>query len=232
MSLLTICQDAARRIGLTPPDTVISSVESNAIALLGFAQEEGKELARRATWQKITKEATFSTTASDLDYALESDFDWYLPDTMFNRTSNRQVAGPISAAEWQRIQASLVTLVNPGFRFRGGLILISPTPSATETVAYEYMSNQWCESVGGTDQSAWAADTDLPLLNEELHTLGIVWRFKQAKGYDYSEAFRAYETQVTLAMLRDGAKPRLDSSRGSRDRVPLPPQTPETYTFA
>ena len=36
-------------------------------------------------------------------------------------------------------------------------ILINPAPSAGHTFAYEYMSKNWCESSGGTDQAAWAA---------------------------------------------------------------------------
>lgn len=232
MSLLTIAQDAAREIGITPPDTIIGSSEANAITLRGIAQRVGRSLARRATWQKITKQTTFATVASTVTYDLASDFDWYLPETMFNRTRNRRVHGPISESMWQQIQASLTTLVNPGFRFRGGQILISPTPSSAETVAYEYISTQWCEASGGTDQSTWTADTDLPLFGEELHILGIVWRFKQSKGMDYSEAFRNYEAELNMAMIRDGARPRIDTGPISSDRIPVPPQTPETYVFS
>src|SRR3989304_4572556 len=100
MSFLTLCQDAAREIGITPPDTIISSTEANAIALRGIAQRVGRAIARRATWQKITKQTTFATVASTVAYDLASDFDWYFPETMFNRTSKREVIGPVSEREW------------------------------------------------------------------------------------------------------------------------------------
>lgn len=232
MSLLTVVQKSAARLGLAEPDSVISNTEQNAVTLLSFANQEGIELARRATWQALTKEQTFVTVAAAAQTSsIPSDFEWYIPETMFNRTSRRRVVGPLSSEEWQQIQSSLITRVNPAFRIRGNTILITPTPTAGNTVAYEYISNQWCESSGGTDQSAWAADTDVGLLDEELMTLGIVWRWKKAKGFDYSEEFRTYELQVAQKILRDGSKQRLSMDRVPADRVPHAPQTPETIVF-
>lgn len=233
MSLLTLIQGAADRIGLRRPTTVINNTsDKNAATLLGFAQQEGKELARRASWQKLTQEATFATANGTAGYDTESDFDWYINDTIFNRTQRRRLTGPLSNDEWQLVQSSLVNLVNPGFRFRGGQIVITPTPTSIETIAYEYVSKNWCESSSGTDQVAWAADDDVGLLDEELMTLGVVWRFRQAKGFDYSEQFRTYETQVAQAIIRDGAKPRLSMVGQQRDKIPIPPVMPETLAFS
>ena len=229
MSLLTIIQRACDRLTIPRPTAVVASTDQATLNLLGLAQEEGKELSARAAWQAITTEKTFTTVAAALQTsAVPADFDWYIPETMFNRTSRRQVYGPLSQHEWQQIQASLTTLVNPAFRFRGNNILISPTPTAGQTVAYEYVSKNWCESSGGTDQPSWAADTDVGLLDEELMVLGVIWRFRKSKGLDYAEEFRTYENRVNLAMTRDGAKPRIDTTAVTYDRVTHSPQVPDT----
>lgn len=214
MSLLTIVQNACDRVGLTRPSAVVNSTALTARQMLALVQQEGKDIARRHAWQKITKEKTFASTAAAAQTdAIPSDFDRFIDGTFYNRTAKRHVEGPLTPQEWQNAQAVSATTVIESFRQRGNSILITPTPSTGITYAYEYVSNQWCESSGGTDQSAWAADTDVGLLSEELMTLGLVWRFKKANGLDYSEEFRTYELQLSQAITRDGGKPTLHAGK-------------------
>ena len=231
MTLLTIASNAARRLGLPTPTSVISSTDPNSITLLAMAQEEGKVLARRHVWQVLQSEHTFSTANGTSSYSLPSDFDRILKDTVFNRTRRRRMVGDLTPDQWQQTQASLVTMVNPAFRIRGGAFLISPTPSATETVAYEYMSTKWCQTSGGTAQTEWAADTDTGKISEDLMTLGVIWRYQSAKGLEYGEAMETYELEVARAIQNDGARVRIDTSCSERDRVPRAPQVPETLVF-
>ena len=231
MSLLSIVQSASDRLGLIRPTTVITASDENARVMLGMAQEEGKALYDRHTWQVLQTEYTFPTVASTASYVLPTDFDQLLKDTVFNRTRRRRMVGDLSPEQWQETQASLVTMVNPAFRIRGSLFYISPTPNSAETVAYEYMSKNWCQSNAAVGQSAWAADTDTGILNEELMTLGIVWRFKSKKGLDYAEDMANYEIALAKAIFKDGARVTIDTSNSERDRVPRAPQVPETLVF-
>jgi hypothetical protein len=231
MSLLSIVQGASDRLGLTRPSTVITSSDENARVLLGMAQEEGKALYDRHTWQVLQTEYTFPTVNGTASYALPDGFDQLLKDTVFNRTRRRRMVGDLSPEQWQETQASLVTMVNPAFRIRGSLFYISPTPTAAETVAYEYMSRNWCQSSISVGQSAWAADTDTGILSEELMTLGVIWRFKSKKGLDYAEDMSNYEIAVNKAIFKDGARVTIDTSNCRGDRVPRAPQVPETLVF-
>lgn len=231
MSLLTIVQHAADRLGLTRPSTVISSPDENARILLGMAQEEGKALADRHTWQALQTEYTFATVNGTASYALPTGFDALIKDTVFNRTQRRRMQGDLSPSQWQETQASLVTMVNPAFRIRGSLFYISPTPTAAETVAYEYVTKNWCQSVASVGQTEWTADTDTALLDEELFKLGVIWRFKSRKGFDYAEDMQTYEVAVNKAIFKDGARVTIDTSCVERDRVPMSPQVPETLVF-
>lgn len=215
MSLLTLIQNAADRVKLSRPSSVVSSTDPNARRLLALAQQEGVELAKRHAWQKITKEQTFTSTAAAAQTgAIPSDFDRIIDGTFFNRTAKRHLEGPLNSQEWQFAQAVTATTIIEAFRFRGNSILITPTPTGTSTTyAFEYVSTQWCESSGGTDQSAWAADTDTGILSEELMTLGVVWRWLKSNGSTYDEAFRTYEMQVAQAIARDGGKPTLNAGK-------------------
>lgn len=228
MTLLSIIQDACDRIGIPQPSAVVTSADQQIITLLAYAQQEGIELSRRATWQKLTKEVTFTSIASETQTAvIPADFDRFVPETFYNRTRKREVLGPLSPQEWQAQKGITATVLFDSFRIRGGNFLLLPTPPAGDTYAFEYVSNQWCESAGGTDQSAWAADSDVGLLDEEVMTLGVVWRFKKGKGFDYGEDFRSYELQADQAIARDGAKRKLNFSAENKYDRPRYPGIPE-----
>lgn len=231
MTLLSIVKDASDRLGLTRPSTVITSSDPIVMTLLGLAQEEGKALYDRHTWQILQTEHTFSTANGTASYALPAGFDQLIKNTVFNRTRRRRMVGDLTPSQWQETKASLVTMVNPAFRIKGDLFFISPTPTAIETVAYEYMSKNWCQSVGLVGQSAWVADLDTGILSEELMALGVIWRFKAAKGLDYAESMNNYEYAVGKAILKDGARVVIDTANYERDRVPHAPQVPETLVF-
>lgn len=218
MSLLTIVQGACARLPITTiPTVVTTSTDNTVLGLYYLAQQEGKELARRCAWKALTAEKTFTTVATAAQTsALASDYDWIIPDTMFNRTTNRRVTGPASPEQWQLTQASLVTHVYPMFRIRGTSLLITPTPTAGDTVAYEYVTKNWCQSSGSTAQSAWAADTDTALLDEELMTLGLVWRWKRSKGLDAVAEFDTYQSEVLKAVMREGVRPRISTDADVR----------------
>jgi hypothetical protein len=231
VTLLSIVQNASDRLGLTRPSSVIASTDQQVLTLLGLAQEEGKDLLKRHTWQALQTEHTFATANGTASYALPSGFDAFIKETVFNRTRRRRMYGDLTPEQWQETQSSLVTMVNPAFRIRANLFYISPTPTSIETVAYEYLSKNWCQSDALVGQSAWAADTDTGILDEELMTLGLKWRWKKSKGLDYAEDFTSYEIRVAKAILDDGARVRIDTSNSERDRVPRAPQVPETLVF-
>src|SRR3990167_760260 len=208
MTALQIIQAVSSRIGLASPTVVFSSTDAQVIQMRHLLNQEGKELGKRHPWTKLVTEKTFTTVAAAIQTsAVPSDFGWYLNGTMWNRTTDRQIFGPMSAADLQRQQAIAATsTIHTGFRFRGGELLWYPSPTASQTAAYEYVSKNWGETSGGTDLSTMTADTDVGLLDEDLITLGVIWRFRKAKGLDYAEEFRTYQMEVGKAIARDGGR--------------------------
>lgn len=232
MSLLTIVQDACREIPLNVPTVVVASSDATVLKLLRLANEDGKALAGRHPWQALTSEQTFTTVVTDAQTnSIPSDFDRIIPETMYNRTRRREVAGPVDQGTWQRFKATLVVPVFAQFRIRGNTILMLPTQTAGDTIAYEYITNKWCQSSSSVAQTAWAADTDTSKLNEEAHTLGLIWRFKQSVGVDFLSDYEKAEHYISDLIIRDGSRQRLRSDVTSLERVPIPPQVPDTLTF-
>lgn len=214
MSLLTICTNAADRLGIVRPSSVMTSSDQQTLRLLGYAQQEGKALQKDHAWQVLVKEGTFTATATETQTsALPSDFDRWVDDSFYNRTRKRPVYGPINAQDWQFSKAVVATVLIESFRQRGSTtdILLMPTPTAGDSYYFEYVAKNWCQSASSTAQSAWAADTDTGILDEELMTLGVIWRFKAGQGFDYAEEFRSYELLKAELKSRDGGKRTLNA---------------------
>lgn len=233
MSLLTIVQDACRDLSLPVLTSVVGNSTGHAPLMLRVAKEELNSLATRHSWQRLIKENTFSATATSAQVtasAIPSDFDRMVNESMFNRTTRRHVWGPLDSVQWQYVQASLVTLVDPSFRIRGGTIHITPTPTSGNTIAYEYISLNKARTSASAEQENWAADADTSVFKEEIVTLGVVWRYRRAKGFAFNADQEEYERRVAEAIMRDGTRSRITTDPAIRFRSPAAPQMPETLT--
>ena len=218
MSLLTITQTICKRVGVTSPSIVIGNADQNIVRLLNILEEEGQELSERHRWQALTKEASFTTAATisqGLVSTIATDIAYFKNDTFFNRNSNVPVI-PVDDVTWQRMQANTASGPYPNLRIFGKTVYMYPVPTAGESVFFEYISKNWCASSGGTGQTAWAADADVGVLDEELMAQGGVWRWKKSMGFDYGEDFRQYEQRIQNAIARDIPRGRI-LMRGSRN---------------
>jgi len=194
-----------------------------------------RQLATRFDWQKLRAEHTFTTAAAAAQTAstpLPTDFLRFVPDSMYNRTTRFRVTGPLTPDEWQGHQAALVTRVYDAFTLRGNIFLMAPTPAAGETIAYEYITkNIGTDTTLATARSAFTVDTDVPYLDDELITLGVIWRYRKAEGQDYSEEYREFELRLNDLIKMDGGRRMVDMGGGSHDRIPVPPRVPDTLVF-
>ena len=215
-----MCQNVADFTGFERPVTVIDNTDPIARQLLALAQREGKQLMRTSDWAILKKEHTFSTSNGTAAYALPSDFDRLVLETSYNRSDNDILTGPISSSEYQLVNHGMATTgTTEKFRLKSASnalkFELDPTPSSTQTIGFEYVSTQFCQSSGGSGQAVWTADTDTGILDETTMEMGITWRFKAAHGLDYAEDFRQYQLEVRQAVARNGSAPilQLDDAR-------------------
>ena len=222
-SLLSIVQDVADRVGLVRPTAVIGASDPQVRQLLALCNQEGRTLARRHTWQAITKEKTFTTIASETQTgAVPADFDRIVTGTFYNRSADRPVYGPMSALEWADYKGGRSSVVFHAFRLRGDAMLLAPTPGAGESLAYEYISTYWAGEASDTTPTldAWLQDTDIPFLDAELMTLGTCWRFQKSRGLEYAETYQEYEFLLAQLTGRDGGARTLSMQETQRYRRP------------
>lgn len=139
---------------------------------------------------------------------------------------------PIKPQEWQLYKSGLVDAqIQDRFRIkeRDGLMYLHPTPSGTETIAYEYVSKNFCESQGGTAQSTWQADTDVGLASaveqfegyEELFELSLIWRLLNRLGQPYFEEKAEYQRVLnTFKAQSNPQKVYMDGTYPATDNIP------------
>lgn len=229
MSLLTACQNVVKETGIgTVPATIISNADATAVQLNALAERAVKKLAKR-DWEKMLREHTITTVASTETYALPADWARYISDTAWDASNFWQMRGQINPQLWQALKRGLVSVsVRKRFRLRGGLVYINPIPSAVETLVIEYARNTpWTDSTGITYRVAATADTDITVFPENLLELDLKWRWKHAKGLDYTEDYNEAEREISLAFAQDSPAQTLDFGCVA-DYTPPYPNVPVT----
>ena len=214
MTLLSIVQDAADEAGWDQPATVVGNTDADQF--LRLLNREGEALSKWQ-WEILVKEDTFTLATADQDYALASDFRYLIPTTIWNRDNKRAILW-LNSQMWQFFKGwTTVNGLNLRARLRNGEMEFEQTITSSDngkTIAYEYVSKNWTADSGSTAQQKFAADSDTSVLDEELLTLGLVWRFKKAKGMDWQGDFQDYRQEVLSAKARDGGSRILRFGRG------------------
>jgi hypothetical protein len=226
MTLLTICQDAANEIGVPSPNAVIGSTDTTAIQLLAAANREGKNLVTGYDWEVLVKEENHTAIANESQgrlTAIATDFERFSNNTMWNRTSDRKFYGPLNNTEWQTLKGSVQSGITNYFRIRGGKLLMNPVPTVGDAIYFEYISEWWVDTTGNGDANAtrYAADANTTILDENLITLGVIWRFLKQKGLPYDNQLQEYQIKLFEKQAKDGAKPIIRMSGSSRLFLPV-----------
>jgi hypothetical protein len=224
MSLLTVVTRFCERINLNSPATVYGSTDPQISQIKALLEAEGNDLAKRGDWNELTCEAVHTTLATESQGAISTvasnGFRNIKPDTLWDRTLKLPLY-ILDDVQWQAQKGFATTSPNYSVRLRGGLLLSTPIPAAGNTWAFEYFSKNWILGIDGTTYKQYfTLDTDTMLLPEELLTLGLIWRWKKEKGFDYAEDFRTYESQVNQALGSNGLKKSLNMTGNQTGRQP------------
>jgi hypothetical protein len=222
MTLLTICQSAADEIGIPEPDSIINNTDPSVLQLKRAATRTGKSLVTRHPWESLTREGSFTSSAQTDQGSMlgfENNYGRFRNDTMYDRTSKLKIFGPLTDVQWQRLNATVSSGVRFWFRIRAGRLIIFPTIAASHAIFFEYVTKNWVDSGTGAtpavpDAAVFDNDSNTVAFDEELVTLGVIWRFLKGKGLPYQEQKLEYETQLADLIMQDGAKGTLNMTGG------------------
>lgn len=219
-----VINDAAVEFGLKSADITdpFGSSDPNILLLCRLLKRLGRSLVRARAWQQLTREYTFPTVASTASYALPSGFNRIKDATAWNRDTVTPLGGPYAAQQWQQMQATTIAgAVCVPFRIFGNLLYLYPTPTAAETIAYEYLTNFWVVPTGQTVPTTTepTAITDTLWFDESLLVAGLKLAFARQKQMATQELQDEYNQAYAAAASGEGPAPALSLSASSSARL-------------
>ena len=187
MSLLTICQNVARSVGIAVPTSVFGNTSRNTTVLLSLANETGEELARRVDWGDLTNSVTLAGNGANLKHPL----------TGFSRISRGAavigtggIVRPLTRSEWGTLTP--VSGSPRYFLLEGNAITFWPYLATGDTVSMAYQTENWCDN--GKDE--FTADDDAPLMDEDLFAKGLEVRWRRVQGMEYTDQETEFEAAL------------------------------------
>lgn len=208
-TLLEIVTDVCDEVGLDQPASVIDNVtDPNVRKLLRFAQKAGETISSRHEWQALAVLHTWTSIAAEIQTDApidQDDFDYTIYNAdLWDRGNSRRWTGPLSNRSWQTVRNSVTTGNVAGYwRLVGGALHMYPAPEAGLTLDMPYISKKWAASSGGTPQTKFEADDDVPRFPDKLLIMDMIWRWKHSTGLDYAEDMSDFEREMERATARD-----------------------------
>lgn len=139
-----------------------------------------------------------------MKYDLPDDYESLVPRTMWDASKKWEMLGPEDAQQWEWLLNGYIA-TGPRIRWRllGSYFQIWPGFSNAERLGYEYRSNGWALSSGGTVKTSFTADTDTCIYPSRLMVLFTKLKYFEGKGFDTTAMYRNYSSELEAAMALD-----------------------------
>ncbi len=204
MTIRSVARDACKVIGLTVPDVLVGSTDRQYVELVMIAQEMAERIARGHEWQKLSRMHTLTGDGSTEDFDLPSDYDRMLVKSQLWSSSLETPLSPISDLDkWLGLDVQSFDFVVNAWTLYGGQVHIKPALASAVTAKFFYQSNLIVAPEAGNNKATFTADSDTFRLDEQLLKLGIIWRWKEAKGQSYAEWMTDFEDLKERLVTRD-----------------------------
>lgn len=214
MTILSVVQEAAVRLGLAVPSVLYSGTTDELVELQKFVNEVAKDIASGHDWQELKGIATITGDGSTTAWSLPTDYDRQIKDAKLHSSAwATPLKHQMSADEWLHDEVqSFDTVVNRWIIY-GGQIHVKPALASAATAKYFYVSNKIVDDNGGTPKTDFDADTDTFRLDERLLKLGLIWYWKAAKGQAYAEDMATFEAYKQRLISNDAGSKKITVGR-------------------
>lgn len=189
-NMLQIIQDACTDVGQPRPSVVASATDETPRRMLRLLNKAGTQLMREFEWPTLRETETFTATAAEAQTEPSiTDFARLSPQsTIWHVGTQRQVIGPVSMEKWNQLHIFPTSTAQFYWTMLAGRFNIYPAPTVSDQFRYSYVYQKWAKTPDSvTYKLEFDADDDKHDLDDEMLTLELVWRWKQAIGIDYAE---------------------------------------------
>lgn len=201
MSLLSICRSVLAETGWPVLNQIAGSSDATAQQIFAIANTELEALSELFNWPQMEVEYPFTTVPGQAIQLWPADFRILAPLGVFNKSQYYGVKGSTGLQYWELLKyGKLGNLSFQKYRTVYPLgvpgIELTPTPTTAEDYVAVYYSNQYARNSLGAGVSVFTADDDEPKVPERYVKMGVKWRFRRAKGLDFSAEYAEYNATV------------------------------------
>jgi len=200
-SILEICREVADLAATKRPEDLFNKMSQQDSIFLSVAKSALDSLLRYGDWQELTKEGMLCTTGGKDCYLLENvcpDFYSLINNSIFVKDKSEKVIGAINPQDWMREKYFYERRSGIKFKIQNGMIKFLEPPEDGIKIVFQYRGNSVCydPQKGYMEKAIISKNTDVPVFDEYLVKLGILWRWLKRNGMDYAEELAEYEREI------------------------------------
>lgn len=199
-TILEICREAADLAAVKRPENLFNTASQQESIFLSVAKSTLDSLLRYGNWEALTKEGCLITAGCKNSYVIADfapDFYCLLNNTVYIKDLQERVIGAITPEQWMKEKYFYSSSNNVKFKIQNGRLVFLNPPAQEVKIVFQYRSNNivW-DYKTFEEKNTLSANTDVPIFDEYLVKLGILWRWLKRSGLDYSEEFNEYEREL------------------------------------
>lgn len=199
-SILNICQEVADLAAVKRPDSLFATNSMSDNIFLSVAKSTLDSLLRYGDWPELIKEAVLQTDPNRKNYSIEEicyDFYSMLPNTIYIKDMHEKVIGSIDSQTWMKSKYFCDDGELLKFKLQNNQLKFLNLPDYPVRIVFQYRSNSICLRAKTLEErSSVQSDDDIPIFDEYLVKLGILWRWLKRSGLDYAEEYAEYEAEL------------------------------------
>ncbi|MBR2136665.1 MAG: hypothetical protein IJ852_01740 [Alphaproteobacteria bacterium] len=199
-TILEICREVADLAAVKRPNDLFNKSSQNESIFLSVAKSALDSMLRYGDWEELTKEGSLHTVAGKSRYPIHEfapDFYSLLNNTIFIKDTKERVVGAITPEQWMREKYFFSPSNDIKFKIQNGCFVFLTPPPCGLKIVFQYRSDNIVWDFNTFEEkNVLTANTDVPIFDEYLVKLNILWRWLKRSGLDYAEEYNEYQTEL------------------------------------
>lgn len=199
-TILEICREVADLAAVKRPNDLFNTSSQQDSIFLSVAKSTLDSLLRYGDWQELIKDGCIRTVRGKKNYLIKDlipDFYSLINNTIFIKDTQERVIGAITPEQWMKDK----NFYSPGcelkFVVQNGVLKLLNEPPMSVCIVFQYHSDNIVWDFNTFEEkNVLSANTDVPVFDEYVVKLGILWRWLKRSGLDYTEEFNEYEREL------------------------------------
>ncbi len=216
MSVLSVYQEAAPKMGLTRPTQLVADTGETSLEVQATIAEVAGIIRDKYDWQAYKAIGTLTGDGSALDFAFPANYARMLLEAKMWPSSqpNRPLHHVMDSDEWLGLQVQNFSGIYGSWTVYGDRIHVriagpSDPLGLADTTKFFYVTNLQFADNAGNPKVAITADSDVFRLTpersvgERLLKLGLIYKWKQDRGRPYAQDMSDFEDACSKLIAGD-----------------------------